>query len=122
VYGVTRISLDFSVVACYNRNGKGLIAYGRRVLVRFFKKKAASAEGPPETEARGPDLNMDMDHGVDPGGADQTPAEPVPDYYDWKARYRPWAGLGMIGPVVAGAAVLGLFILILLAFVFHPSW
>lgn len=64
---------------------------------------------------------VDTEHGVEPEGA-QGPSVPAPDYYDWKARYRPWAGLGMIGPVIAGAVVLGLLVLVLLAFVFHPSW
>lgn len=83
----------------------------------LFKKKAGGPE--PEPVRAEP---VDAVHGSDPGQAREAPVEPPPDYYDWKARYRPWIGVSMAWPVVAGSIVLGILIIVLLAFLFHPSW
>lgn len=80
----------------------------------------AMATGPGE---QAPDAVSGVPETPPDGGPEgRPPSPPEPDYYDWKQRYRPWAGAEMMAPALAGAGILALLVLVLLAFVFHPIW
>lgn len=96
---------------------------GKKGRGLFGRKKAGRQAEPEAMEAVEAQAGVAADQaGQAADGASQAPPPEEPDYYDWKARYRPWAGADMMGPALAGAVLLGFLVLVLLGFVFHPIW
>ena len=84
---------------------------------------ARMAEAEPDWEPPGPELGPDGAPDAGEASADVPEDAPEdPDYYDWKARYDPWPGIGMMAPVLVSAGLLAVGVLVLLCFVFHPIW